>query len=55
MLLTTPSALLSPFQIYPFVGIAVSAWFRALGTANILHRRVRAVLVTYHNDIIKYL
>lgn len=35
-----PSALLVPFQIYPFVGIAVSSWFRALGTAHILHRRV---------------
>ncbi|KAF9523084.1 hypothetical protein CPB83DRAFT_776047 [Crepidotus variabilis] len=31
--------LLSPFQIYPFVGMAVTSWFRALGTAHILHRR----------------
>jgi len=35
------SVLLSPFQIYPFVGMAVSAWFKALGTAHVLHRRVR--------------
>ncbi|KAF8954545.1 hypothetical protein BDZ97DRAFT_1676587 [Flammula alnicola] len=31
--------LLSPFQVYPFVGMAVSAWFKALGTSHFLHRR----------------
>jgi hypothetical protein len=31
--------LLSPFQVYPFVGMAVSAWFKALGTSRFLHRR----------------
>jgi hypothetical protein len=34
--------LLSPFQIYPFVGMAVTAWFKALGTSHFLHRRVRS-------------
>jgi hypothetical protein len=33
------NVLLSPFQFYPLIGIAVSAWFRALGTAQTLHRR----------------
>ncbi|KAJ3513073.1 hypothetical protein NLJ89_g3151 [Agrocybe chaxingu] len=33
------NVLLSPFQIYPFVGVAVTSWFKALGTAHILHRR----------------
>jgi len=32
--------LLSPFQVYPFVGIAVSAWFKALGTSHFLQRWV---------------
>lgn len=32
--------LLSPFQVYPFVGMAVSAWFKALGTSRFLHQRV---------------
>jgi len=32
--------LLAPFQLYPIVGIVVSAWFRALGTAQTLHKRV---------------
>ncbi|KAF8907092.1 hypothetical protein CPB84DRAFT_1675239, partial [Gymnopilus junonius] len=31
--------LLAPFQIYPFVGLTVSAWFKALGTSRFLHRR----------------
>ncbi|PPQ92482.1 hypothetical protein CVT25_010427 [Psilocybe cyanescens] len=31
--------LLSPFQVYPFVGMAVSAWFKALGTSRFLHQR----------------
>ena len=35
--------LLSPFQVYPFVGLAVSAWFKALGTSRFLHRRVSLV------------
>lgn len=30
---------LSPFQVYPFVGLAVSAWFKAFGTSHFLHRR----------------
>jgi len=38
-LFVVKKVLLSPFQIYPFVGIAISAWFKALGTAHILHRR----------------
>lgn len=33
------SILLSPFQLYPFVGIAVAAWFKALGTAKTSHKR----------------
>lgn len=32
--------LLSPFQIYPLVGMIVTAWFKALGTSRFLHRRV---------------
>jgi len=32
--------LLSPFQVYPFVGLAVTAWFKALGTSHFLHQRV---------------
>ncbi|KAF8816229.1 hypothetical protein BYT27DRAFT_7230035 [Phlegmacium glaucopus] len=31
--------LLSPLHVYPFVGPVVSAWFKALGTAQFLHRR----------------
>ncbi|KIM38279.1 hypothetical protein M413DRAFT_249073 [Hebeloma cylindrosporum] len=31
--------LLSPFQVYPFVGLAITAWFKALGTSHFLHRR----------------
>ncbi|KAF8167140.1 hypothetical protein B0H34DRAFT_680424 [Crassisporium funariophilum] len=31
--------LLSPLQVYPFVGIFITSWFKALGTAHILHRR----------------
>jgi len=31
--------LLSPIQIYPFIGSVVSAWFKALGTGQFLHRR----------------
>jgi len=31
--------LLSPFQVYPFVGMVVSAWFKALGTSRFLHQR----------------
>ncbi|KDR86127.1 hypothetical protein GALMADRAFT_219127 [Galerina marginata CBS 339.88] len=31
--------LLSPFQVYPFVGMVVSAWFKAIGTSRSLHRR----------------
>ncbi|KAJ8081135.1 hypothetical protein PM082_017978 [Marasmius tenuissimus] len=31
--------LLAPLALYPFVGIVVSAWFKGLGTAKILHRR----------------
>ncbi|PPQ76580.1 hypothetical protein CVT26_012820 [Gymnopilus dilepis] len=31
--------LLSPFQVYPFFGLIVSAWFKALGTSRFLHRR----------------
>ncbi|KIY49168.1 hypothetical protein FISHEDRAFT_41591 [Fistulina hepatica ATCC 64428] len=27
-----------PFNLYPFVGIAVTAWFKALGTARYLHK-----------------
>jgi len=30
--------LLSPFQVYPFVGLAVTAWFKALGTSHLLRR-----------------
>ncbi|KAF8639360.1 hypothetical protein AX17_001549 [Amanita inopinata Kibby_2008] len=30
--------LLLPFDLYPFVGILISAWFKALGTAQHLHR-----------------
>ncbi|KAF9458785.1 hypothetical protein BDZ94DRAFT_1200543 [Collybia nuda] len=29
--------LLLPFEFYPFVGTAISAWFKALGTAHYLH------------------
>ena len=36
-------ALLSPFQVYPFIGLSVSAWFEALGTSHFLHRRVSLV------------
>jgi len=35
--------LLSPFQVYPVVGMAVTAWFKALGTSHFLHRRVRFI------------
>lgn len=31
--------LLLPFHFYPFVGILVSAWFKALGTAHGLHQQ----------------
>jgi len=31
--------LLSPIQVYPFIGTVVSAWFKALGTSQSLHRR----------------
>jgi len=31
--------ILIPFNFYPFIGILVSAWFKALGTGQILHRR----------------
>ncbi|TFK32566.1 hypothetical protein BDQ12DRAFT_616860 [Crucibulum laeve] len=31
--------LLLPFNFYPFVGILVSAWFKALGTAHYLHKQ----------------
>jgi hypothetical protein len=34
--------LLLPFALYPFVGIIVSAWLRALGTARYLHKPVRS-------------
>lgn len=34
------SVVLLPFHIVPFVGMAISAWFRALGTAKRLHRPV---------------
>ncbi|KAJ3991897.1 hypothetical protein F5050DRAFT_1791706 [Lentinula boryana] len=32
-------ALLLPFNFYPLFGILISAWFKGLGTARILHRR----------------
>ncbi|KAJ3970676.1 hypothetical protein EV361DRAFT_914949 [Lentinula raphanica] len=32
-------ALLLPFNFYPLIGILISAWFKGLGTARILHRR----------------
>ncbi|KAH7877398.1 uncharacterized protein C8R40DRAFT_1040812 [Lentinula edodes] len=32
-------ALLLPFNFYPLVGILISAWFKGMGTARILHRR----------------
>jgi len=35
--------LVSPFQVYPFIGLSVSAWFEALGTSYFLHRRVSLV------------
>ncbi|KAL0956563.1 hypothetical protein HGRIS_002700 [Hohenbuehelia grisea] len=31
--------LLLPFDFYPFVGIIISAWLKALGTAHVLHRQ----------------
>jgi len=31
--------LLSPLQVYPLLGLLISAWFKALGTAQFLHRR----------------
>ncbi|KIK00917.1 hypothetical protein K443DRAFT_678842 [Laccaria amethystina LaAM-08-1] len=31
--------ILIPFNFYPFIGILISAWFKALGTGHILHRR----------------
>jgi len=31
--------LLSPLQVYPFIGSVLSAWFKALGTGQFLHRR----------------
>ena len=31
--------LLLPFNFYPGIGIAISAWFKALGTAHNLHRQ----------------
>ncbi|RDB14562.1 hypothetical protein Hypma_016293 [Hypsizygus marmoreus] len=31
--------LLLPFNFYPFVGMVISAWFKALGTAHNLHRQ----------------
>ncbi|KAF9031822.1 hypothetical protein BDZ89DRAFT_1101048 [Hymenopellis radicata] len=34
-----PLILLTPFSFIPFFGIIISAWFKGLGTAHILHRR----------------
>jgi hypothetical protein len=30
--------LLAPLQVYPFVGMGISAWFKALGTSKFLHK-----------------
>ena len=35
------AVLLYPFQIYPFIGIFVSAYLKALGTGTHLHKPVR--------------
>ncbi|KAF4563338.1 hypothetical protein EYR40_006939 [Pleurotus pulmonarius] len=31
--------LLLPFDLYPFIGIIISSWLKALSTAHVLHRR----------------
>jgi hypothetical protein len=33
--------MLTPLDFYPFVGVLMKAWFKALGTARGLHRQVR--------------
>lgn len=33
--------ILLPLNFYPFVGIAVGAWLKAIGTARYLHKQVR--------------
>lgn len=35
------AVLLYPFQIYPFIGIFVAAYLKALGTGTYLHKPVR--------------
>jgi hypothetical protein len=35
------AVLLYPFQIYPFIGIFLSAYLKALGTGTYLHKPVR--------------
>ncbi len=34
------AVLLLPFDLYPFIGIIISSWLKALSTAHVLHRRV---------------
>ncbi|KAF9265202.1 hypothetical protein L218DRAFT_898816 [Marasmius fiardii PR-910] len=38
-LFVVKKVLLAPLALYPFVGIVISAWFKGLGTAQVLHRR----------------
>ncbi|KAL9716765.1 hypothetical protein Ac2012v2_001216 [Leucoagaricus gongylophorus] len=41
---------LLPFNFYPIIGLVVSAWFKALGTARTLHRRVSADIKLKHRN-----
>ncbi|KAL0565979.1 hypothetical protein V5O48_016039 [Marasmius crinis-equi] len=43
--------LLAPLALYPFVGIVVSAWFKGLGTARMLHRRYFEAKKMTHEQI----
>lgn len=36
---------LFPLQLYPFVGLGISAWMRAYGTSRYLHTKVREIIV----------
>ena len=37
-----------PFAFYPFVGVAISAYIKALGTARYLHKQVKSKLFPLH-------
>jgi hypothetical protein len=44
------NVILAPFSFVPMVGVLVSAWVRALGTARFLHRPVSYTCNQYHKQ-----